>query len=61
MEKILELQSEVNKLKHENAVVLRERNEYEKITIKQSNLMKEMGEEIIILRNQLDKFLNYKK
>jgi hypothetical protein len=61
MENVLKLKGVINKLKQENKELKSEKNDYEKLTIQQSKIMKDMGEEIIILRNQLDKFLNYKK
>jgi hypothetical protein len=61
MEKVLQLQGVIGRLTQDREIIARERDEYEMLTITQSKMMKDMGEEIIILRNQLDKFLNYKK
>jgi hypothetical protein len=44
-----------------NIEIFKERDEYKETANKYLELSRELGEEVIILRNQLDKFLHYKK
>lgn len=41
--------------------VEKEKAEYKSVSNKYIEISKDLGEEVIILRNQLDKFLYYKK
>jgi hypothetical protein len=60
-DRVKELELEIQLLKNENRNVSLERDKYMQIYTKYYKMATDMAEEVIILRNQLDKFLNYKK
>lgn len=51
----------IKQLKDKLIKVEKEKEEYKLISNKYIEISKQLGEEVIILRNQLDKFLHYKK
>jgi hypothetical protein len=56
-----ELEQEIQFLKNENRNISEERDKYKIMYSTYYKMATDMAEEVIILRNQLDKFLNYKK
>jgi hypothetical protein len=56
-----ELENELQFLKNENRNICEDRDKYKVMYSKYYKMATDMAEEVIILRNQLDKFLNYKK
>ena len=61
LEKINELKNENHVLRANNINLINERDKYKILSEKYYKNALEMAEEIIVLRNQIDKFLNYKK
>jgi hypothetical protein len=59
------LKDEFDKMKFDYQVTInkleRERNEYKTLYNESLEVSNNLAEEVIILRNQLDKFLHYKK
>jgi hypothetical protein len=60
-DRLKELELEIQLLKNDNRNISSERDNYMVMYTKYYKMATDMAEEVIILRNQLDKFLNYKK
>ncbi len=61
IDKLKELELEIQFMKNENLTIAIERDKHRNMYMKYHKMATDMAEEVIILRNQLDKFLNYKK
>jgi hypothetical protein len=61
LEKINELKNENQVLRENNINLINERDRYKLLSEKYYKNTVEMAEEIIVMRNQIDKFLNFKK